>query len=46
MVSMDILVFWTFALVVFAALSLLVAPDSRDFRRPADRVGSWASLRV
>jgi hypothetical protein len=46
MVSMDILLFWTFALVVFAGLTLLFAPDGRDFRRPADRVGSWASLRV
>jgi len=46
MVSMDILLFLTFALVVFAGLTLLFAPDGRDFRRPADRVGSWASLRV
>ena len=46
MVSMDTLVFWTFALVVFAGLSLLFAPDGRDFRRPPDRAGSWASLRV
>jgi hypothetical protein len=46
MVSMDTLVFFTFALVVFAGLSLLVAPDGRDLRRPVDRVGSWASLRV
>ncbi|HEV8671755.1 MAG TPA: hypothetical protein VGS01_13585 [Candidatus Limnocylindria bacterium] len=41
---MDIIVFWTFVLVVFAVLSLLFAPDSRDFRRPQDRYGSWASL--
>jgi hypothetical protein len=46
MVSMDILVFWTFALVVFSGLSLLFAPDGRDLRHPVDRVGSWASLRV
>jgi hypothetical protein len=46
MVSMDTLVFLTFALVVFAGLSLLFAPDGRDFRRPVDQVGSWASLCV
>jgi hypothetical protein len=46
MVSMDTLVFLTFALVVFAGLSLLFAPGGRDFRCPVDHVGSWASLRV
>lgn len=46
MVSMDTLVFWILALVVFSGLSLLFAPDARDFRRPQDRVGSWASLRA
>ena len=46
MVSVDTIVFWTLALVVFAGLSLLFAPDSMDFRRPAERVGSWASLRA
>ncbi len=41
---MDTIIFWTFAVVVFAGLSLLFAPDARDFRRPQDQVGSWASL--
>lgn len=44
MVSVDIILFWLLAIVLFAALSLLFAPDSRDVRRPADRVGSWAAL--
>lgn len=46
MVSMDTILFVTLALVLFAGLSLLFAPDARDFRRPQDRVGSWASLRA
>jgi hypothetical protein len=46
MVSVDIIIFATLAIVLFAALSLLFAPDSRDFRRPQERVGSWASLRA
>jgi hypothetical protein len=43
---MDVIVFWVLAIVLFAAVSLLFAPDSRDMRRPAERVGSWASLRA
>jgi hypothetical protein len=46
MVSMDNIVFWVLAMVLFAAVSLLFAPDSRDMRRPAERVGSWAGLRA
>ncbi|MEX2047242.1 MAG: hypothetical protein WEE03_08750 [Chloroflexota bacterium] len=41
---MGTLVFWICAIVVFAVLSLLFAPDGRDLRRPADRPGSWAAL--
>lgn len=41
---MDTIIFWTLAIVVFAGISLLFAPDGRDFRRPQERVGSWASL--
>lgn len=44
MVSVDIIIFWALAIVAFSALSLLAAPDSRDLRRPEDRVGSWAPL--
>ena len=39
----DIL-FWVFVVVMFAVLSLLFAPDSRDTRRAIDRDGSWAGL--
>ena len=46
MVSVDTFIFWTLAVVVFAGLSLLFAPDAREIRRPQDRVGSWASLRA
>jgi hypothetical protein len=46
MVRMDIIVFWVLALVVFAALSLLFAPDSRDDRRAIDHYGSWAALKA
>lgn len=41
---MDIIVFATLALVIFAALSLAFAPDSRDTRRLLDRHGTWAVL--
>jgi len=44
MVSMDIIIFWTLVIAAFSGLSQLAAPDSRDLRRPEDRVGSWASL--
>jgi len=44
MVSVDTIIFWTLAIVAFAGLSLLAAPDSRDSRRTEDRVGSWAPL--
>lgn len=40
----DIILFWVFVVVTFAALSLLFAPDSRDTRRAIDRHGSWAGL--
>ncbi len=46
MVCMDIIVFWVLALVVFAALSVLFGPDSRDTRRPMDHYGSWAGLKA
>jgi hypothetical protein len=46
MVRMDIIVFSVFALVVFAVLSVLFGPDSRDTRRPMDRYGSWAGLKA
>jgi hypothetical protein len=42
--SVDVILFWVMALMVFAALSLLFAPDSRDTRRAIDRHGSWAAL--
>jgi len=42
--SMDVILFWVVALMLFAALSLLFAPDSRDTRRAIDRHGSWAAL--
>lgn len=41
---MDVILFWVTALMVFAGLSLLFAPDSRDTRRAIDRQGSWAGL--
>lgn len=40
----DVILFWVFVVVMFAALSLLFAPDSRDTRRAIDRHGSWAGL--
>lgn len=40
----DAILFWVFVAVMFAALSLLFAPDSRDTRRAIDRHGSWAGL--
>jgi len=43
-VLVDVILFWVFAAVIFAALSLLFAPDSRDTRRAIDRHGSWAAL--
>jgi hypothetical protein len=43
---MDTIVFTVMAIVLFAALSLLFAPDSRDARRAMDRYGSWAALGV
>lgn len=46
MAGMDDIVFWVFAAVVFAGLSLLFAPDSRDVRRAIDRHGSWAPLKA
>ncbi len=41
---MDVILFWIFVAAIFAALSLLFAPDSRDTRRAIDRYGSWAGL--
>ncbi len=41
---MDIIIFWVFVAAMFAALSLLVGPDSRDTRRARDVHGSWAGL--
>ena len=41
---MDVILFWIFVAVVFAALSVLFAPDSRDTRRAIDRHGSWAAI--
>ena len=41
---MDVILFWVLSAVMFAALSLLFAPDSRDTRRAIDRHGSWAGL--
>jgi len=43
---MDTLIFAIMAIVLFAGLSLLFAPDSRDTRRATDRYGSWAALVV
>jgi hypothetical protein len=43
-VRVDVILFWIFVVVIFAALSLLFAPDSRDTRRAIDRHGSWAGL--
>jgi hypothetical protein len=43
-VLVDVILFWVFVVVIFAALSLLFAPDSRDTRRAIDRHGSWAVL--
>jgi hypothetical protein len=44
--DMDIIIFWVLAAVLFAALSLLFAPDSRDDRRAIDHYGSWAGLKA
>lgn len=44
MCSVDVIVFWVIVVVMFAALSLLSAPDSRDTRRAIDRHGSWVGL--
>lgn len=38
------MLFWILVAVIFAALSLLFAPDGRDTRRAIDRHGSWAGL--
>ena len=43
-VLVDVIVFGTLVVVIFAALSLLFAPDSRDTRRAIDRHGSWVGL--
>jgi len=44
---MDIILFWVLAAVLFAALSLLFARDSRDDRRAIDRhYGSWVGLKA
>jgi hypothetical protein len=43
---MDVILFWVLAAVLFAALSLLVAPDGRDTRRALDHYGSWAGLKA
>jgi hypothetical protein len=43
-VLVDVILFSVFVVVIFAALSLLFAPDSRDTRRAMDRHGSWAGL--
>jgi hypothetical protein len=44
MVSVDIIVFWILVLVLFAGLSVLFSPDSRDVRRATEHYGSWAPL--
>jgi hypothetical protein len=41
---MDTIIFAVMAIALFAGLSLLFAPDSRDTRREQDRCGSWAAL--
>ncbi|HEY6202814.1 MAG TPA: hypothetical protein VI056_07200 [Candidatus Limnocylindria bacterium] len=43
---MDVILFWVIALVLFAALSLLFAPDSVEKRRAIDHYGSWAGLKA
>lgn len=44
MVYVDVIEFWILAIVLFALLSLLFAPDSRDTQRALDRASSWAAL--
>jgi hypothetical protein len=43
---MDVTMFRVFAAILFAVLSLLFAPDSRDMRSPIDHYGSWAGLKA
>jgi hypothetical protein len=45
-VCMDVIMFRVFAAILFAVLSLLFAPDSRDMRSPIDHYGSWAGLKA
>ena len=40
----DIFFSWISAMALFAVLSLLVGPDSRDTRRACDIHGSWVGL--
>ncbi len=44
MICVDVLEFWVLVIVLFALLSLVFAPDSRDTQRAVDRAGSWAAL--
>ncbi len=41
---MDTFIFAVIAIVLFAAVCLVFAPDSRDARGAMDRYGSWATL--